>query len=249
MLGYFANLGFPRIGEVVRAGSFSKYEQVPFDKTMGTVVVDRTIDMVCLLTVIGFAFLLEYDVLWGYLSENASLDILMILKKPWFISVAALCIFCAFWAYRNWARLKQYAFIRKIRDLILGFLEGFASIGKVKNIPLLLAYTVVIWLMYYLMTYLCFNAFDPTAGLGMEAGLMIFVFGSIGMVIPSPGGLGSYHGMVIVGLLLYGVAEADAFSFAMIIFFTINIFGNILFGLIALLLLPGYNKNYVPSRE
>ncbi len=248
MLGYFANLGFPRIGEVVRAGSFSKYENVPFEKTMGTVVMDRTLDMICLLSVIGLAFIVEFDVLYDYLRENASLDIIQVLKQPWFVAMVILGLIGLVVAYTQWNQLKEIAFVRKIQQMVIGFAEGFISVTRVRNKPLLILYTVTIWLMYYLMTYLCFDAFDPTSALGAQAGLMIFVFGSIGMVIPSPGGLGSYHGMVIIGLVLYGIAEADAFSFAMIIFFTINIFGNILFGLIALLLLPGYNKNYVPSR-
>ena len=77
---------------------------------------------------------------------------------------------------------------------------------------------------------------------------MVFVFGSLGMIIPSPGGMGSYHALVIAALALYGVDVNDAFSFAMIIFFTINIFGNILFGILALIHLPGYNQSYQPAR-
>jgi uncharacterized membrane protein YbhN (UPF0104 family) len=102
--------------------------------------------------------------------------------------------------------------------------------------------------MYFLMTYFCFKAFEPTAHLGALAALLIFVFGSLGMIIPTPGGMGSYHALVIAGLMLYGINQNDAFSFAMIIFFTINIFGNILFGIIALILLPGYNRHYQPVR-
>ena len=102
--------------------------------------------------------------------------------------------------------------------------------------------------MYYLMTFLCFRAFDPTAHLGPLAGLLVFVFGSLGMIIPTPGGMGSYHALVIAALVLLGINQNDAFSFAMIIFFTINIFGNILFGIIALILLPNQNRNYQPVR-
>ena len=132
--------------------------------------------------------------------------------------------------------------------MIGGFAEGLRSLQKVENKGILLLHTVTIWLMYFLMTFLCFKSFAPTAHLGPMAGLMIFVFGSLGMIIPTPGGMGSYHALVMAGLALYGIDQNDAFSFTMIIFFTINIFGNVLFGLIALFLLPGYNRRYQPTR-
>ena len=92
------------------------------------------------------------------------------------------------------------------------------------------------------MTYLCFFAFAPTANLGMTAGLVVFVFGTMGMIIPTPGGMGSYHFLIGEGLKIYGISDADGFSFANIIFFSIQIFCNIGFGLIALLVLPWINK-------
>lgn len=108
-------------------------------------------------------------------------------------------------------------------------------------------HSVVIWLMYFLMTYLCFFAFGPTAHLGLMAGLLVFVFGAFGIVIPSPGGMGTYQIAVTAGLVIYGVGRADAFAFSNICFFTINLFCNIGFGLLGYLLLPLLNKNYQPS--
>ena len=49
MVGYFANMGLPRIGEVVRAGLFAKYEKIGPEKVMGTIVVDRILDLLSLL--------------------------------------------------------------------------------------------------------------------------------------------------------------------------------------------------------
>ena len=92
------------------------------------------------------------------------------------------------------------------------------------------------------MTYLCFFAFEPTSHLGPIAGLVVCVFGTLGMVFPSPGGIGSYHLLVSQALIIYGINSADAFSFSNIIFFTLQIFGNILFGAIFFILLPLVNK-------
>ena len=72
MLGYFANLGLPRLGEVMKPVTLARYEKIPVEKVLGTIVVDRIMDVICLLTVIGIAFALEFDTLWGYLNENMS---------------------------------------------------------------------------------------------------------------------------------------------------------------------------------
>jgi uncharacterized membrane protein YbhN (UPF0104 family) len=93
------------------------------------------------------------------------------------------------------------------------------------------------------MIYFCFYAYAPTANLTLVAGLTVFIFGSLGMVFPSPGGMGAYHVLVIAALMLYNIEEADAFSFVNILFFTINIGGNIILGILALILLPRLNSD------
>ena len=249
MLGYFANLGFPRFGEFVRAGSFARYEKIPFEKVMGTVAVDRMVDLICFALVVSLALVLQYDMLWAYISEHASIPFLAFFQSRWFAMVSVALPIGLVILYRNWTRLARYKLIAKINQLALGFVDGLKSIVKLENAPVFIAHTVTIWLMYYLMTFLCFKAFEPTQELGPMAGLLIFVFGSIGMIIPAPGGMGSYHALVIAGLVIYGIRPDDAFSFAMIIFFTINIFGNIAFGILALLYLPSYNARYKPLRD
>jgi len=88
------------------------------------------------------------------------------------------------------------------------------------------------------MTYFTFLSFAPTADLGLSTALLVFVFGSLGMLIPSPGGMGSYQGLVALAVSLYGVSLADGFSYANINFFSIQIFCNVFFGLMALIILP-----------
>jgi uncharacterized membrane protein YbhN (UPF0104 family) len=96
--------------------------------------------------------------------------------------------------------------------------------------------------MFFLQCYWNLKAFEPTAELSAGAALMIFVFGTLGFVIPSPGGMGTFHALCIAGLSLYGVAGGDAFSYANIAFFTIQIFYNVVGGVLALVLLPIINK-------
>jgi len=131
---------------------------------------------------------------------------------------------------------------KKIRTFILGVIEGLKTIRSLKNPTVFVLHSLNIWLMYYLMLYVGFSAFEPTASLGPLAGLIVFTLGSFGIVIPSPGGMGTYHFLVTAGLMLYGVNGADGFSFANILFFTIQIFGNIIFGILAMVMLPFLNR-------
>ncbi len=249
MLGYFANLGLPRFGELVRAASFARYEKIAFEKVMGTVAVDRVVDLLSFAILFLLALVLQFDILWTYIKENASLPFISIFQSLWFylaLIVGTMCTILIFWQWQKFMHIKIF---QKIDRMARGFLEGLRSVGQLDQPFSFIAHSLIIWLMYYLMTYLCFKAFEPTAALSPMAALLVFVFGSLGMIVPSPGGMGSYHALVIAGLALYGIKADDAFSFAMIIFFTINIFGNILFGILALLLLPGYNHSYQPIRS
>jgi uncharacterized membrane protein YbhN (UPF0104 family) len=146
----------------------------------------------------------------------------------------------------KWKTIKETAIAKKIIGLVTNVIAGVKTVFQLKKPLLFVVYTVLIWLMYFLMMYLCFFSYGPTAGLPATAGLLAFTFSVYGMVIPSPGGMGTYQIAVTAALLMYGVAEADAFTYSNIIFFTITIFCNIFFGLLAYLLLPIYNKGYVP---
>ncbi len=249
MAGYFANLALPRMGEVVRAGLFSRYENVPLEKTLGTIVTDRIVDVLCLLAMIGLAFVLEFDILWNYVSENAFKGGAAgggLLSNPIVQLVLGLMLLVVIVAIVFRKKIFESSIFLKIKNIVLGFKEGLLTIVKLERPLVFLMHTFIIWLMYYLMTYLCFFAFEPTATLTHESslaviGLTIFVFGSLGMVIPSPGGMGSYHFLVTAGLMIYGLGGDDAFSFSNIIFITIT-FCNILFGILAFVVLPVLNR-------
>ena len=123
-----------------------------------------------------------------------------------------------------------------------GFYDGIMSVRRISNIPLFIFHTIAIWFLYYLMQYLAFFSFAPTENLGPVAGLVVFAFGSLGIVVPTPGGMGSFHFLTAEALAIYGIQGADAFTYANIVFFSIQIFANIIFGTISLIVLPMYNK-------
>lgn len=243
MAGYFVNLGIPRSGEFARAGLLSKYEDSPFDKIMGTIIMDRTLDVVSLLVVLGLGFLFCFDILWTYLTQNlgsSSIDNIYfiggILILLGLMGCGALVLII------KKGHLLKNPILIKIRDIILGLWNGMKSILEVKNIPLFVLYSIGIWLAYYLMTYWMTFAYEPTAHLSARDGLLMFDFGTLGIVFPSPGGMGTYHAMIMEALNILGVNKINGFAFAMILFFSINLFCNIAFGLIGLVALPLINR-------
>lgn len=243
VLGYFANLGLPRVGEVVRAGTLARYEKIPLEKVMGTVVVDRIVDVISILVVTSLAFLLEFNTLWQFAQKYVPVDrlirIISILALLGVLGLGAL------WLMRK--TLAKTTFYEKFMKILSGFYDGLKTIGKLEKPWLFILHSINIWFMYYMMTYLCFFAFAPTAGLSPLAGLVVFVFGGWGIVIPSPGGMGTYHFLVQIALGIYGISGEDGFSFANISFFSIQLGCNVLIGLLALIFLPIINKNYHPK--
>lgn len=244
LLGYFANLGFPRIGEVVRAGSLARYERIPVEKVMGSCAADRLMDFLCLGLVVGLAFLLEGQTLLNFLAHRQQSGAASggLLQNIFVLTALGLLIAGALGVVVFWKKLKALPAFQKIFQLLKGFWDGLRSIFQLQRTGLFLLYSVGIWLMFYLQCYFNLQAFPPTAQLGASAALMVFVFGTLGFVIPSPGGMGTFHALAIAGLALYGINGGDAFSYANIAFFAIQIFYNIVGGVLALVLLPILNR-------
>jgi glycosyltransferase 2 family protein len=240
LLGYFANLGFPRMGEVVRAGALSKADQVPIEKVVGTLVVDRLMDFFCLFLVILLAFLFEFDTLYQFLEKQGVFGARpgatgQSNKALILLTVAGLGL-VSFFALRK--RLAKTAVGQKLLHMVSGFKEGLLGIFKMKHPILFLVLSFGIWLMFYLQCLFGLWAFPPTAGLGPTAALLVFVIGTFGFIIPSPGGMGTYHALAIAALSLYGINGADSFSYANISFFSIQIIYNLVGGVLALVILP-----------
>ncbi|SEQ77128.1 lysylphosphatidylglycerol synthase transmembrane domain-containing protein [Neolewinella agarilytica] len=246
-LGYFANLGFPRLGEVLRPAAMARYEKISLERVIGTVVVGRMVDVIMLLLITGIALLLGREKLWNRAMELADfgdkVDLLRNLAI--FGAIAGILILGLLWWQRQ--RIMDSVIGQKILAIIRGFGEGIQTILKVESPLWFLFHSLNIWLMYILMTYFVILAFSPTAALSIEAALVTFVSGGWGIVIPSPGGMGTYHFLTGEALKLYGIHSLDAFSWANISFFTINIGCNVLIGLIALLALPRINADYEPE--
>lgn len=210
MIGYLVNLAVPRGGEVSRCYNLFKLEKTPVETSFGTVVIERIVDVICLLILILISFLVEWDRLMAFIatlnfSSGNGFSI-----PPWVIILAIVGI--GFLGGLYLLRKNE-----KLIKILLGFKEGLLSVFRLQNKFLFIFYSVIIWGLYFLMSYCVVLAFPETAVLGFGAVMTLFAIGAIAMAAPLPGGAGSYHTLVPLGLvMLYNLAKPDAIAFTFI---------------------------------
>ncbi len=244
MIGYFANLAIPRMGEFTRCGVVSKYENVPFSKLLGTVVTERVFDMVMLLLLTLIVVLSQFKQVGIFLDSNEEIKqkLYAIIHSPWTLVVLVMLIVGVigfFWFVR------KGTFFARLHRFLAGVKEGLLTVKDVEHKWLFIGHTVFIWLMYFLMLYVCFFCFQFTSHLGPMIGLAVFVLSSYGMVAPVQGGVGAWHFMVIAALMIYLPHTEETASlaktFALLTHGTMTLL-YIVVGMICLLFLPIYNR-------
>jgi len=230
MIGYLVNLAVPRGGEVSRCYNLYKLENTPVEVSFGTVVVERIADVICLLAVIVLAFVVEWNKLIGFLNSlgvGSSGSGFHIPLWVWLGLAGAAGIGVVIWMFRK---------NEKLHKVLHGFKEGLLSVFQLENKGLFLVYSVLIWLLYFGMSYTVIRAFDTTDELGLNAVLAVFALGAIAMAAPLPGGAGSYHTIVPAGLVvLYQLPQTDAVAFVFI-FHAWQTFTMIVGGVVSLII-------------
>ena len=253
MVGYFANLAFPRLGEVSRCGALSKAESIPFNKLLGTVIVERIIDVLSLLVCILLAAVIEYERLGNFFSEKIVNPLNEKFQKLTgspllliaFVLVLMLLLGLAIYFLR---RNRKRDSDSKINKIVRGFIDGLRSVGRLKRPGLFIFQSVFIWVLYYLGVYVALYAFSFTADLGANAALFLLVAGGLGMSAPVQGGIGAYHLLVKEGLILYGVAAENGLAFAFVLH-GLQMLLVIALGIVSLFLLFSVARNKQPITE
>lgn len=236
MVGYLVNLVIPRGGEVSRALNLYKTDDVKPEVSFGTVVTERIIDVIFLLSFVLISFLVEWDKLLVFLStlrkdnpNNLPATEEGFTVPVWLWVVSAVVILLVWAGFR----LRKQERFRRLWE---GFSSGMFSIFRLDRKALFIFYSLMIWILYFVTTWLVMQAFEQTNALGFEAVLMIFALGSISMAVPLPGGTGSYHTIVPLGLVaFYGLGKSDAVALVFI-FHALQTLILLLFGLLSLLI-------------
>jgi hypothetical protein len=215
MVCYLANLGLPRAGEVLRCVFLQKYEKVPFQKTLGTVVAERAYDIVCWLFFLIIVIVMNTALLSQIvMDEQSGITLGMALQQKMvtmvhnyklYIALAVLIIM-GFVIYKTRERWGKISFFVKIKNFFVGIWQGLISIKDVKKPWLFVFYTLLMWFLYFLGTYVCFFAFDFLRHLGPSPAFTVLILSTVAYMV-AQGGLGAYPWMVAQVLLLYGVAK------------------------------------------
>lgn len=215
-LSYAASLVVPRIGEVTRCGTLKKADGVSFTKSLGTVVTERVVDSVLMLLFTGIAFLTQLPMFLSFL-EKTGTNLSGILHRFTAMGylVTAICLIAAVVAVV--IAVRKISLFNKGRDMVHDLWAGILSLRGVKNLPLYLFYSVLIWVGYFLHFYIAFFCFDFTAGISPSAAFLIFCVGTFAVLVPTPNGAGPWHFAVKTMLVLYGVADTQATLFALVV--------------------------------
>lgn len=209
MIGYLVNTGVPRLGEVVKCTLLSRYEKVRADKLVGTIVMERAVDVVCLMIVFLLAIIFQGHIIGDYVysafgrfftDQTGHTSIRKLL-----LVFGSIVLFFAFiyFLLKRFGHIDAFA---KIKEVFKGILHGLSSIRFIKHKKLFLFHTILIWTLYLLSTTAGIYALQETAHLGIGGGLTALGVGSIGMII-SPGGIGAYPLLVAKLMKLYGLDE------------------------------------------
>jgi len=222
MVGYLANMAFPRLGEVTRCGVLSKKKNIPFTSLFGTVISERVFDMIVLALIILSVIFLQLGLLKAFvdkyivssLTGMANQENLYLLLVAIFIIIILPLIFIRIF----FNRIRQMKVYSRVSDFMKGLLNGIKTIMHMREKWQFIGWTIVIWLFYTLMTYSAFFALEATSHLDFFDGVTVMALGSLGIVAPVPGGIGAYQ-FVVKAILteIYLIQSEPAVSFSIIL--------------------------------
>jgi glycosyltransferase 2 family protein len=243
MIGYMANYApILRFGEVYRCGILSRYEKAPFTTLIGTVIVERTIDVLMLGIFFILMLLLRAEKVYNVVMPKITTYLntkLNLLSSHILIVIIALVIITGGLIFILRKRSGIFGFAQKY---IQGFWQGIKSVGKLKKPLLFWFYSVAIWMLYLLSTYLCFFCFNETSSLTLADAIVVLIFGTMGIMV-APGGVGAFQ-ILIKNVLekIYRIPGTVPFAMAWLIWGSQFVL-IVTLGLISLVLLPILNKN------
>lgn len=214
ILGYLVNMALPRVGEITRPAVLAKVENIPFNKLVGTVVIERVVDMLITILIAVSIFFIQFDTIADYLSGLfGSLSSNAVILYAGLGMVTLIGLFLVY-KYRNF--FYNLPIIEKFKDFIEGVFDGIKAIFNLDQKALFIFYSLFIWLMYFCMPFFILYALPGTAHLGVSAGLTVLLFGTAAMIVPVPGGVGTFEVMVPAALALYGIDSLLANSYTLI---------------------------------
>lgn len=219
-IAYLTNFAVPRAGEFARCGVVAKSRKVTFEGALGTVVLERGFDMLCLLLWILVLFLFKWNEFGSFLNDELFVPLqqrfstgLVYIALVFVVFVAA--IGTAAWIYRK--RLLEIPFFAKVAGIVVGLAKGVFTAFKMEHKWLFFLYTALLWGTYWLTSYTTIQAFPSVSYLNGSDALFLMIVGGLGWVVPVQGGLGAYHFIVSLALWsVYSIPQTTGVIFATI---------------------------------
>jgi hypothetical protein len=245
LIGYLANYGIPRMGEISRCTLAAKYDKVPFEVAFGTVITERIIDFILFLFIFLLTLALQFNELIGlaneYVFDGLRAKLSGISQSP--VNLIILIVIFAVVIYLFFALRKKFTSLLKgkLGGIIKGMGKGIGSIRNMEKPFQFIGLSLLIWACYFYSLYFCFFALTGTEHLGQKECLTLLLFGTFGVIF-SPGGLGAYP-FIVGGILLKTFHVDQVSSFALPwLSWTSQFVLVLFFGLLSLIILPIYNR-------
>ena len=201
--GYLMNLTIPRSGELARSTALYGVENVPVEKSFGTIILERVVDLICMMGFLGLTLIFKYDAIlsfYQYVTAEKSKTIEPASNAKWFVIVGISALLgILFFALRK--KLQQFPIYQKVINFAKGILHGLTSIFKLKQKGKFILLSLAIWVSYYLAAYLVCFALPETSNFTIADGFFIIVVGTLGMMVPASGGIGAFHLALKFGIM------------------------------------------------
>jgi hypothetical protein len=223
MIGYLSNYALPRLGEVTRCVTLGRREKIPVDALIGTVIVERMID-VLMLFLIMLVLLISWAEKFGtFFSQQVFYPLREKVTEAfggtwqfWSL-VAGGLLLLALLVYLQRKRLARFILFRKLRDFVSGISDGLRTIYKMERKLEFILHSVLIWVFYILMTWMVVFSLEETSGLTIIDGMFLLVIGGLGMAAPVTAGFGAYHWITSRGLMfVYGFSLEEGTAYAIL---------------------------------
>lgn len=235
LVAYFANLGLPRLGEIVRCGLLKKYENIPMEQSLGTVVTERILDLSVFVILFSLNFLIQFQRIHPYIEKEIFSQINYNPSTLIYLLLGGVALTCLLiYGFRK--TLQKKPLYKKVSHLIKGFTSGFKSILSIERPLVLLFHSLFIWFCYWLMAYLIFQAIPLERPLGMMEAFSALSIGTIGMILVQ-GGLGLYPLLIAGTLVSYGLNYPTGYALGWLMWSSQTL-GIIVCGIIALSIIP-----------
>lgn len=211
---YFANAFVPRSGEVARCAALNQTDKIPVDQLLGTVITERVVDFLMLFGLVAFALATNLEAFLGLMQEA---------QLPATTTFIAAGVMTLLGGVALWWLAKQQGrpgLVGRVAEFLQGLGKGIQSVLAMEKRGLFLAHTFFIWTMYFFMSFVLFKAIPAVNEVRLTDAVLVMVAGGFGMVLPAPGGIGSYHWAVSLGFAAVGFSRDVGFAVANVVWIT-----------------------------